>query len=155
MYHTGNMNLFDDLDEIEAAERRNERHELEHHEAMIRRLQRQDIYNLLKEEKIARRIAQGKSPQSWYSQTLRRCQGRRSRTLNVVEFNRSPRDGTEYEYVIVRRPSTPEIMYTEDDVDPVDSLWLEECGMVRVRSESRGGCHIVPKSSIQKSGKEQ
>jgi hypothetical protein len=55
------------------------------------------------------------------------------------------------EYVVVRRPPTPELAYTADDIDPTDSPWLRECGMVRVKSDDAGGCHIIPKSSIQKS----
>ena len=54
------------------------------------------------------------------------------------------------EWTVVRRPSTPDAVYTAQDVDPVDSPFLRECGMVRVVSDDAGGCHIVPKSTIQK-----
>jgi hypothetical protein len=51
----------------------------------------------------------------------------------------------------VRKPPTPEPLYTAEDMDPVESPWLRECGMVKVKSKDPGGCHIVPKSVIQKS----
>jgi len=145
------MSLFDDPDEIEAAERR----ELKYHQAQILRLQRQDKSNRVRKEKAASRIAQGKSPEPWYSRIFRRGEDQRTGALDDQKPDVSPRESTEYEYVIVRRPSTPEVIYTLNDVDPVDSPWLAECGMVRVRSDDEGGCHIVPKSSIQTSGKRE
>jgi hypothetical protein len=53
------------------------------------------------------------------------------------------------EDVVVRRPELREPVYTAQVVDVIDSLWLRECGMVRVKSDDAGGCHIVPKSNIQ------
>ncbi|PSN70734.1 hypothetical protein BS50DRAFT_673494 [Corynespora cassiicola Philippines] len=39
--------------------------------------------------------------------------------------------------------------YGITDLDPIRSLFLEECGMVRVRSEKVGGWDVVPKSVIR------
>jgi hypothetical protein len=54
--------------------------------------------------------------------------------VKIVIDNREP-----MEYVIVRRSETPEPVYTESDVDSVDSPWLKECGVVRVWSKDPGG----------------
>jgi hypothetical protein len=56
----------------------------------------------------------------------------------------------ETQYVVVKKPAMSEPVYTAEDIDPVDSPWLRECGMVRVKSDDGGGCHIVPKSCIRK-----
>ena len=53
-------------------------------------------------------------------------------------------------YNIVRRPKTPDPVYQDKDVQPVDSPWLRECGMVKVKSKNPGGCHIVSKTIIQR-----
>lgn len=66
----------------------------------------------------------------------------------IVDGKRT--EGKKTECPIARTPSTPEPVYTTEDVDSVDSPWLQECGMVRINSDDRGGCHIVPKESIQK-----
>lgn len=34
------------------------------------------------------------------------------------------------------------------DTGAVESLWLKECGMIRVKSDNPGGCHIVAKPFI-------
>ncbi|KAF2849740.1 hypothetical protein T440DRAFT_124964 [Plenodomus tracheiphilus IPT5] len=167
MYHSGSLGLFDDPDEIEAAERRRDRHEIEHHQAQIRRMQRQDEQDKrqrLKEDNQAKRISQGKSPRPWYSRMFGRSKEERgeaglagsgARGSEKVDESSAGGGKKEYEYVIVRRPSTPEVTYTEDDIDAVDSPWLEACSMVRVKSDDYGGCHIVPKSSIQSRGKKE
>lgn len=163
--HSGNMGLFDDPDEIEAAKRRRERHELEHHKTQIRRIQRQDERDRLKKKKEAKRIAKGKSPKPWYSRVFEKGQAEKGEARLAGPHGgdgKKPGDASmgsstrkEYGYVIVRRPSTPEIIYTDDDLTLVESPWLEACGMVRVRSDDRGGCHIVPKSDIRNSEKKQ
>ncbi|KAH9871079.1 hypothetical protein J1614_006653 [Plenodomus biglobosus] len=163
--HRGSMGLFDDPDEIEAAERRRERHELEHHKTRIRRMQRQDERDHLKQKKEAKRIAKGKSPKPWYSRAFEKGRAEKGEARlagphagdgkKPGEASMGGSSRKEYTYVVVRRPSTPEVLYSDDDVTPVDSPWLEACGMVRVRSDDRGGCHIVSKSDIQNSEKKQ
>jgi len=96
--------------------------------------------------------------------------GRMTPTNNIggsavsVEGNNGDGDGGEGEegvkkvervkrpgYKIVRRPATPEQVYHAEDVEAVDSPWLRECGMVKVKSDGAGGCHIVSKTDIEKS----
>ncbi|KAI8941607.1 hypothetical protein NX059_002822 [Plenodomus lindquistii] len=164
--HCGSTGLFDDPDEIEAAAQRREHHELRYHEAQIRRMQQWDARDRLKQKKEERRVAQGKSPKPWYSKMFGKSKEQKGEVgsagsgaaddekIRETSAGTAPR-GRGYEYVIVRRRPTPEAIYTENDVDDVESAWLEACGMVRVMSDDRGGCHIVPKSSIQSSEKKE
>lgn len=153
--HAGSLGLYDDAKEQDDAAARAERHERAHLEGVIRRQIRREKRRSNKDHKAAERLAAGKSKHSW----LRRVfSGEKSRASNAEDGNGDD-DGYEpvklpvrerEDYAIVRRPVTPDPVYTIDDVDPEESLWLKECGMVRVLSDDPGGCHIVPASCIQR-----
>lgn len=155
MTHAGTIGLFDDDDEYDAVMKRNERYERQHLESVIRRHERREGRQQRKEAKAADRAAKGKPelsrPASWIARLFGR--GKES-DIEPNARGTKNKDGDEVsittEYVVVRRPPSPEIVYTAEDLDPVDSPWLRECGMIRVISDDAGGCHIVPKSSIQK-----
>jgi len=172
--HTGTYGLFDDPDEIAQTTAREEAHEIHRLEGQIRRQERRDRRLDRKEEKkAAKRAAAGKAaglkPQSKIVGLLGRVFGGRISPTKVggsavsgegnaggdgdggegvKKVERVKRPG----YIIVRRPATPDQVYHAEDVDAsVDSPWLRECGMVRVKSEGKGGCHIVSKTDIEKS----
>tara|TARA_R110002003_G_scaffold105_3_gene8744 strand:- start:15825 stop:16346 length:522 start_codon:yes stop_codon:yes gene_type:complete len=162
--HAGALGLFDDVDENNAAAERSERHERECLETVIRREHRRAGRQHRKEAKAARREIRGRSipswPASWFGKVLHG--GKHSSHDSGSSKLDNGASGDEEkdtvrgrirlttEYVVVPRPVTPDPVYTAEDIDPVDSPWLRECGMVRVKSDDNGGCHIVPKSSIQK-----
>ena len=171
--HTGTYGLFDDPDEIAQTTAREEAHEIHRLEGQIRRQERRDRRLDRKKEKAAKRAAAGKAaklkPQSKIVGLLGRVFGGRIPPTTIggsagsVEGNAGGNsDGAEGlkkvervkrpGYNIVRRPATPDQVYHAEDVDAsVDSPWLRECGMVRVKSEGKGGCHIVSKTDIEKS----
>jgi hypothetical protein len=168
--HTGTYGLYDDPDELAQTTAREEAHEIHCLQGQIRRQERRDRRLDRKEEKAAKRVAAGKAPKSKskIASLLGRVfrGGRRSSSSiggpavpsrhgdsdddneEMKKVERVKRPG----YRIVRRPVTPEQVYHAEDVDAVDSPWLRECGMVKVKSEGAGGCHIVSKSDIEKSG---
>ena len=141
-------------------------------EGQIRRQERRDRHLDLKEEKAAKRAAAGKAQKSKSQSKIvgllgRVFEGRNPPTTiggsavslegnaggdsdgeeGVKTVKRVKRPG----YKIVRRPATPDQVYHAEDVEAVDSPWLRECGMVKVKSEGAGGCHIVSKTDIEKS----
>ncbi|KAH7377919.1 hypothetical protein DE146DRAFT_586963, partial [Phaeosphaeria sp. MPI-PUGE-AT-0046c] len=155
--HSGTIGLFDDDDELQTAMTRAERHERERLEAQIRR---HEQHGQRKERKEARAaIKQGREISKlvslflWPGRLFGR--GKKSKldaTSSKGEADKPASGGHETtEYVVVRRTLTLEMVYTAQDVDPIDSSWLQECGMERVKSDGAGGCHIVPKSSVQNS----
>lgn len=170
--HAGSLGLFDDDTEHDNATARAERHEYSRLEGEIRRQERRDARQFRKDQKAAEHraaAAQGKSKllPRWLGRLFGGGGGKdlspdhatpparpvavegqqRGGLEGERERSRIPRRNME-EYVIVRRPETPEPVYTGEDIDAVDSPWLRECGMVRVKSDDPGGCHIVPKSVI-------
>ncbi|KAH7084328.1 hypothetical protein FB567DRAFT_593800 [Paraphoma chrysanthemicola] len=162
--HAGALGLYDDADETMAADQRLERHQREHLGTVIRREQRRVRRQHRKEANTPKSEAEGRSvllrPRSWLEKALHREHHSRieSSPLKLGEEDgtggdKKPAKGqikVTTEYVVVRRPATPEPTYTAEDIDPIDSPWLRECGMVRVKSDDCGGCHIVPKNSIHK-----
>ncbi|KAH7072029.1 hypothetical protein BKA63DRAFT_567958 [Paraphoma chrysanthemicola] len=161
--HAGALGLYDDADEKMAADQRLERHQREHLRTMIRREQRREGRQQRKEAKATKREAEGRSvllrPGSWLEKALHREKHSRTESHRLklgedgIDDDKKPTKGqmrVTTEYVVVRRPATPEPAHTAEDIDPIDSPWLRECGMVRVKSDDSGGCHIVPKNSIQK-----
>lgn len=162
--HTGAIGLFDDEDEFQASIERAERHERERLETQIRRQERRDKRQERKEAQVTNKEPTGKArllpPFSWLGKIFHKGGKPRVDAASTASSAGATEDESEppargirktTEYVVVRRPSTPEIVYTAQDVDAIDSPWLRECGMVRVKSDDVGGCHIVSKSSIQKS----
>ncbi|KAL1795906.1 hypothetical protein ACET3X_006130 [Alternaria dauci] len=159
--HTGTYGLFDDPDELAQATAREESHEIHRLEGQIRRQKRRDRRLDRKDEKAAKRAAAGKESKSRISSLFGRFFGIKDsesshepgRSLgsddedgDVKKSARKP------EYIIVRRPVTPKRVYHAEDVDTsVNSLWLNECGMVKVKSDDVGGYHIVSKTEIEKS----
>ncbi|KNG46818.1 DNA binding protein [Stemphylium lycopersici] len=172
--HTGSQGLFDDVDETARSTARAEAKEIKALQTQIRRQLRRDRHQEYKEAKIARRIAAGKPPESRMSELLERVFGARRKgdggSLNaeeeamrrieaekleegeeggVWEGNRSS-GRARISYSIVRISKMPDPAYRDNDVQPVDSPWLRECGMVKVKSSNPGGCHIVSKTIIQR-----
>lgn len=162
--HAGALGLYDDDDEYDAAMRRMERHERERLASEIRRQERLAAKEHRQAMKAARRdneppsrlpkqiarlgkLFSSKSGESSASQG--KCEDvKRSEPPKSSQHDPEvPPSG----FIVVRRPSTPEPVYTMDDVDPIDSPWLDECGMVRVITNDISGCRIVPKSSIEPS----
>ncbi|KAH6868745.1 hypothetical protein BKA58DRAFT_387523 [Alternaria rosae] len=170
--HTGTYGLFDDPDEFAQTTAREEAHEIHRLEGQIRRQERRDRRLDQKEEKAAKRTAAGKAAKSKSQSKIVGLFGKffggnktpstvggpavsvriggdgdGSDEEGVKEFERVKRPG----YKIVRRPATPDQVYHAKDMEAVDSPWLRECGMVKVKSEGAGGCHIVSKTDIEKS----
>jgi hypothetical protein len=155
--HAGALGLFDDFDENAAAIARSERHACENLETAIRRHERRAGRQHRRNFKATKRQAAGKSKLLWPILWLEKLFGG-GKDLDPIVPTSRPAEGhgkiQECEasgFTVIRKPSTPEPAYTAQDVDPVDSPWSRECGMVRVKSDDVGGCHIVPKSSLQKS----
>lgn len=158
--HAGALGLFDDDDENAATTARAERHEIASLQKVIRREERRTKRKVRKEDKAAQREADGKPrlprSASWLSR-LFSGSGSESSTTRFVDENDDEKKTAAMpirvttEWTVVRRDVTPDAVYTAQDVDPVDSPFLREFGMVRVVSDDAGGCHIVPKSTIQKS----
>jgi hypothetical protein len=160
--HAGTLGLFDDDDENCTSVERSERHEIEHLRSQIRRYERRENRRERWGLKAADRAAKGKSKLTWPMLWFGKVFGG-AKELSPEPSPVSPLGGqgqvddelvrdirVKTEWVVVRKPPTPERLYTADDIDPVDSPWLRECGMVRVKCDYAGGCHIVPKSSIEK-----
>lgn len=168
--HAGSLGLFDDDSEYDVVTARAERRERERLESMIRRNVRREKRRLRKDQKIARQAAQksAKLPRlvSWFldlfgakeAHSVAAAPSKPSGTYYRIEEEREgyslgvPPMGID-DYVIVRRPESPGLIYTAEDIDPVDSPWLMECGMVRVRSNEAGECHLVPRSAIREKEK--
>jgi hypothetical protein len=158
--HTGTYGLFDDPDELAQTIALEETHEIHRLEGQIRRQERRDRHEDRKEEKAAKRKASRRAPKSKisllfgkifggkYSGSIRKP-ARLSGSDDEDAMAAKEAKGTGYK--IVRRPVTPETVYHAEDVEAVDSLWLRECGMVKVKSDGGGGCHIVSKTDIEKS----
>jgi hypothetical protein len=160
--HAGTVGLFDDDGENYTSVERSERHEIEHLQSQIRRHERCEDRKERRELKAADRGAKGKSKLQWPMSWIGKVFGG-DKDLSPDSSSARPGDGkgqggnepvrdicVKTERVVVRKPPTPEPVYTADDIDPVDSPWLGEYGMVRVKSDDPGRCHIVPKSSIEK-----
>jgi hypothetical protein len=158
--HTGTYGLFDDPDELAQTRAREEAHEIHRLEGQIRRQERRDRRLDRKEEKAAKRVASRKTPRSNLSSLFGRVfggKGSESTHKPAVPPGNDDEDETlekkfsRPEYKIVRRSATPEPVYHAEDVDTVDSSFLRECGMVKVKSDGVGGCHIMSKTEIEKS----
>jgi hypothetical protein len=159
--HTGTYGLFDDPDELAQATSREEAHEIQRLEGQIRRQKRRDRRLDRKDEKVAKRAAAGKESKSRISSLFGKFFG--VKTTESIHEPAQPVDSDDEdrqvktssgkpEYVIVRRSVTPKKVYHVEDVDTsVNSLWLSECGMVKVKSDDVGGYHIVSKTDIEKS----
>lgn len=147
--HAGSLGLFDDEDENAASTARAESHEIVRLERKMGRRERQQ-----------RRKASGKPEfphgMAWLGK-IKIFSGSSSSSSTSIDrihgkyAEKQQDESEEKQFEVVRRPATPEPVYKAQDVDPVDTPWLRECGMVRVKSDDAGGCHIVPKSTISKS----
>jgi hypothetical protein len=164
--HAGTIGLFDDDDENAASLARAERHEIQGLEKYIRCRERRSR-KLRKENKAA----DGLSPESsgraklsrsasWFGHLLNGGKEHSPELAPILSSDEKHDNDDKKipeirvedtaEWAIVRRPEAPAQVYTAQDVDPVDSPFLRECGMVRVVSDDASGCHIVPKSRIEK-----
>ncbi|KAF2818830.1 hypothetical protein CC86DRAFT_151206 [Ophiobolus disseminans] len=164
--HAGAIGLFDDDDENAATLASAERHEIAGLEKVIRCEERSTKRKLRKEDKAAQREVECKPnlprPVSWLNRLFSASSSESSLTRLAEEESetddekktttttKKKKKRVKAEWTVVRRPVAPDAVYTAQDVDPVDSPFLRECGMVRVVSDDAGGCHIVPKSTIQK-----
>jgi hypothetical protein len=164
MTHAGAIGLFDDDDERDAVTERSERHERKRLDAKIRQRERRADRQERKETKATNQEAKGRPKPLRAPSWIENLFGRRKdltpkpaakRRVGNTDEDQSDQSDMSIrvttEYVVVRRPPTPQPEYTADDIDPTESPWLRECGMVRVKSDDGGGYHIVPKNSIQKS----
>jgi hypothetical protein len=146
--HAGSLGLFDDVDETFAAAARSERHERENLESAICRHER-------RAGRQYRKAAKTPWHTSFFGKLFGGHKDHNTEQVSVegglVEVKDSSDEESDNDgFEIVRRPEMPEKIYSAEDIDPVNSPWLRECGMVRVRSDDAGGCHIVPKSRIGK-----
>jgi hypothetical protein len=161
--HAGTLGLFDDDDENYISVERSQRHEIEHLQSQTRRHERREDCKERRELKASSRAAKGKSklqwPMSWIGKVFARGKSSSPKTSPVRPVGGTDQGGNneparerrvKTEWVVVQKRPTPEPVYTADDIDAVDSPWLRECSMVRVKSDDPGGCHVVPKSSIEK-----
>ncbi|KAH8725712.1 hypothetical protein GQ44DRAFT_615513 [Phaeosphaeriaceae sp. PMI808] len=142
--HAGSLGLFDDEVEIAAAADRAARHERECLAEAIRRHGQHVERERRETDKAVERMAKGKNNVSWMQRLFGRGSSGDGEKDGLVDTT------TTTTFKVVHRPVKPEKKYVAEDIDPVNSLWLRECGMVRVKSGDVGGCHIVPKSSIAK-----
>jgi hypothetical protein len=157
--HAGTIGLFDDPDETATARAHADRYEIKDKEKAIRRVLRKQRKDEKREASHSPQRLNSKPklsrPASWFGTLFGGSKDvsperTPSRLVEKVKDRRKSSPMPQG-WEVVRKPATPELVYTAQDVDPVDSPWLRECGMVRVTSGDAGGCHIVPKSRIEKS----
>ncbi|CAA9960511.1 hypothetical protein PTMSG1_03913 [Pyrenophora teres f. maculata] len=180
--HTGTLGLFDDPDELAASTALATSHELHRLKGQIRRLERHDVSAARRQyrEGSKERRKDGKKDkgkEGWWckifnssnkaarpnsSLSKSNLSSENMTTANTLRSNYGPEDEEEYKnnkhkiihYEIVRRPTTPEAEWKAEDVQSVDSIWLQECGMVRVKSGCPGGCRIVSERGVIGYGEE-
>lgn len=137
--HRGAQGLFDDIDDVSHAEE----HELQ--DASRRAA--------AKEAKRAQRIARGKPAESKLSCLFAKVLSKRDKKDDGFEHFE---DGIVSESITVTPeikvtvPETKGYRYRDWDTGAVESPWLRECGMIRVKSNEPGGCRIVAKPFLLK-----
>ena len=140
--HRGAHGLFDDIDEGSHSEA----HELHHVQKTSRRHQTN------KEARMAERIARGKPAESKLSCLFAKVLPRSDRKDGFERFDDEKEDPSQGITITVNGNAMPgeSPMYQNRvwDIGAVESPWLKECGMIRVKSNSPGGCHIVAKPFI-------
>ncbi|EDU48072.1 conserved hypothetical protein [Pyrenophora tritici-repentis Pt-1C-BFP] len=154
--HTGTLGLFDDVDELATSTALTTSHELHRLKGQIRRLERHDISEARRQYREDGREVRrdnrnakkekGKGKEGWWKSIFSTKTPKTAREFAESERLQSTyekEDGEDSEpdnrqkniqYRIVRRPTTPEAPWKAEDVQSVDSIWLQECGMVRVRN---------------------
>ncbi|RMZ71863.1 hypothetical protein GMOD_00009210 [Pyrenophora seminiperda CCB06] len=172
--HTGTHGLFDDPDELAATTAHATSHELHRLQGQIRRLERHDKSSsrreARREEKRLLRQAHGKGERTaeaqggggWFARVFGVRSVRRAQAEERKDSINSGKDGDDggdkqeeagrkMVYSIIRRPVTPETVWRKEHVMVgEESLWLRECGMVRVKRGDEGGCHIVSERVIER-----
>lgn len=159
--HAGSLGLFDDDEENAAAIARSERHERERLESAIRRHERHSERQHRREVRTAYGGKKLSWRVLWFGKMFPGTGSTNTGTETKILDGKPAEEGQEKDknkmsirmtkkFEVVRRPVTPEKVYTAQDVDLMDSPWLRERGMARVNSDDAGGCHIVPRSTIQK-----
>jgi hypothetical protein len=141
--HRGSHGLFDDRDNTDEMAHANA-HEM--HQVQTRQLGEQNT----KDAKVARRIARGKPAESRLECFVARVFARHDKKSDNFE------DGDEKEEDLSERimvGARGKSMVEEDSVyqprdSAADSLFLKECGMVRVKGNVPGGCLIVPRNFL-------
>lgn len=152
-HHRGARGLFDDMDDASP----NEAHEMHNVEKMKRRQREQ----MNKEAKRAQRLAMGKPAESKLSYLFTRAFSKNDKKDDDVdEFEPSANEKENFPpRVAVATGAKAMVMAGETakyhrnrewDTGAVESPWLKECGMIRVKSNNPGGCHIVAKPFILK-----
>ncbi|KAL6704054.1 hypothetical protein ACN47E_008818 [Coniothyrium glycines] len=134
--------------EIAYDERRRRRYEALEEESRARRQRRKEL-------KAAKRLAAGKSELGWPASWLAKLfGGRRDVSPDAMPARPAVVQETENGLSGETRRSTPEpepeTEFEEDEVSDFDSPWLDECGLVMVRTGVRGRYRMVPKSLIRK-----
>lgn len=143
--HRGASGLFDDIDE------RSYRNAHEMHQ--VQRPQG-GAHQSAKEERAARRVAMGKPAESRFEGFVTRVFTRQSRKEADVEEGKEEDD--ERSTTEIRGKSIVEetAIYQQKEAAAAaaaaasDSLFLRECGMVRVETNVPGGCIIVPRNFV-------
>ena len=130
--HRGAHGLFDDFDEV---------HELHHVQKTSRR-----------EVRMAERIARGKPAESKISCLFAKVLPRNDKRDGFERFDNGKEDLSKGIAIVVngKAISGEDPVYQNRgwDTGAVESPWLKECGMIRVKSDNPGGCHIVAKPFI-------
>ena len=142
--HAGSLGLFDDDFEYQKPSRSAKRQERRRLEGAIRLDEKYDTLYVM----------QHNDKPTWSSNWLKRlfCGGKTD-GYEIISSTPVIDEKTALEkaighYTNAGKPLAAGLVVSIEKVDPVDSPWLRECGMVRVRSDDPGRCHIVPRSVV-------
>jgi hypothetical protein len=132
--HASSLGLFEDEDEHYATVERSGRHERKHLEPQIRRQERRKNRLQRREFRPAEREAKWNSKLPWPVSWLGKLFGG-DKDLSPEPIPARPVGGTskggnsdlakqirvKKDYVVMRKPPTPQPVYTAEDIDPADS----------------------------------
>ena len=176
--HTGAQGLFDDVDEMaqiaqiaqiaqRAAAANTDAYEMH---GVQSRARRDQWYAGDKEATVGRRMAWDSRVSRFFGKiTGKKAEdddedGTKDLVANMVAMaggiaagvgggsqqNHNRGGGGSVSYSIARGAHGHEHMCREGEVEALESPWLKECGMVRVKSSVPGGCQIVSKNMFQR-----
>lgn len=147
--HRGASGLFDDIDE------RSYRDAHEMHQVQS---PQSGTHQSAKEERAARRLAMGKPAESRFEGFVARVFTKQSRkgAEAEIEVDEGKEGGDGRSEIEKRGKSIVEeaTIYQQKEAAAAaaaaasDSLFLRECGMVRVQANAPGGCIIVPRNFV-------
>ncbi|KAF2800952.1 hypothetical protein K505DRAFT_227490 [Melanomma pulvis-pyrius CBS 109.77] len=140
--HAGSIGLFDDDDEYELTQSHLRRRQQRLERKVEKRLEKEARKSAKKSE------TEGSRPSGLLSWFVRLFGLRKASPSSRVVVRREITG-------LQRRSRTPLLYesngptYPASSVHPEPSIFLEECGMVRVRSSKVGGWDIVPRTAIR------